>query len=273
MDAQEEQALAMDRRRQRLRERAGTRMIEHTLPIYAIHGDGHPIAHGTGVLLRIADVHFLLSCAHVLKEASERDARLLIPSQDRTPLVVLGGVDYRWTEDERVDLGFAVLPPDVAALVPASKKFLRLSDLDLDRTLRNGVYNVTGYPQQETTKKDSNIKSSPISYTTYLHCERFDDHIDGVTVALIFDLNATGDASGGLARMPYLEGISGCGIWRLADIDQAAPRSWSPEEHVKLVGIEHGFVRGAIMGSHIAELIALIRREVPALRDSIDLHR
>lgn len=273
MSELEEQAQATDRLAARLRDRAGSRMIEHTLPIHVVHGDGAPIAHGTGVLLRIADASFLMSCAHVLKKASEPDARLLIPSEDGTPLVVLGGVDYRWTEDERVDLGCALLPADVVPLVPSSKKFLRLSDLDLDRTLRKGVYNVTGYPVETTERKNNNINSSPISFTTYLHPDRLDDHVETVTIALIFEANATGDLTGKPSRMPHLGGISGCGIWRLADMDHPAPRSWSPEEHVKLVGIEHGFVPGAIKGSHVAELIHMIGIDFPDLRASIDLAR
>jgi hypothetical protein len=265
-------AKAIDRIAAQLRERVGTRMVEHTLPIHVVHGEGHPSAYGSGVLLRVADVSFLLSCAHVLKTAKEDDTRLLIPSGDGTPLAVLGGVDYRWTEDKRIDLGFAVLPNEVVALIPPGKSFLRVSDLDLDPTERVGVYNITGYPIETTDKKKSNIDSRPLSFTTYLHPSRLDDHLDGITIALRFEANATGDLDGELARMPHLKGMSGCGIWRLADMDRSDAESWSPD-HVKLVGIEHGFVRGAIKGSYVAPLIDMIRAEFPALRDSIDLHR
>lgn len=267
------QAKALDQMMAQLRVRARDRMIEHTMPIHVVHGEGYPSAYGSGVLFRIADVSLLLSCAHVLKKAKEPGAQLLIPSADRTPLVVLGGLDYRWTEDERIDLGFAFLPEDVVAHIPPGKKFLRLSDLVLDRTERKGIYSVVGYPLETTEKKSSNINSSPISFTSCLLDRHLDDHIDGVTIALIYELNAIGDSSGNLARMPHPKGISGCGIWRLADMDAPTPRNWSPENHVKLVGIEHGFVRGAIKGSHIAELIGMIRSEFPSLRDCIDLHR
>jgi len=269
----EQAAAALDNLVAQLRERSRDRMLEHTMPIHVVHGEGYPIVNGCGVLLQIADVPFLLSCAHVLKVASEKDARLLTPSTDRTPLVVLTGVDFGWTEDERIDLGFAMLPADIAALIPPEKRFLRLSDLELDRQVRPGVYSVSGYPQ-ETTDRDlvrANINSSAVSFTSFLSDRRVDDHIDGVTIALTFEENVIGDAAGERARPPSFKGISGCGIWRLAAMDAPAPQKWAPE-HVKLVGIEHGVLPTAIKGSLVAELIALIKGKFPALAPCIELH-
>jgi hypothetical protein len=269
----EQTATALDTLVAKLREGSRDRMLDHTIPIHVVHGEGNPIVNGSGVLLQIADVPFLLSCAHVLKVASEKNARLLIPSTDHAPLVVLTGVDFRWTEDERIDLAFAVLPANIAASMPPGKKFLRLSDLELDRKARAGVYSVAGYPQ-ETTDRDlvrANINSSPVSFTSFLFDGRVDDHVDGVTIALTFEMNAVGDVTGERARPPSFKGISGCGIWRLAAMDGPAPAKWTPE-HVKLVGIEHGVLPEAIKGSLVAELIGLIKREFPALAPCIELH-
>jgi len=203
----EQAALALDNLVAKLRERSRDRMLDHTIPIHVVHGDGNPIVNGCGVLLQIADVPLLLSCAHVLKVANEKNARLLIPSTDHTPLVVLTGVDFGWTEDERIDFD-----------------------------------------------------------------GRIDDHIDGVTVALTFEMNAVGDVTGERARPPSFKGMSGCGIWRLAAMDGPPPIEWTPEEHVKLVGIEHGVLPQAIKGSLVAELVGLIKQEFPALAPCIELH-
>lgn len=249
-------------------------MLEHTLPIYAVHGEGNPIAHGSGVLLRIADASFLLSCAHVLETAQEKDAVLYVVGVEDAPLVHLADAQYHWTEDKNVDLGFALLPSRVVDLLPKGKRFLHLSDLELDRTDRPGVYSLTGYPAVKTVRNTeiSDVNSTPFSFTTFLEIERLDNHIDGVTIALTYDARAAGDSEGNPARIPDPHGISGCGIWRLAAMDGPPPPNWSAQD-VKLIGIEHGWLPRAFKGSYVAELIDMLRGEYPALRDSIDLHR
>lgn len=251
-------------------------MLEHTIPIHIVHGDGAPVAHGTGVLARIGNSSFLLSCEHVLSKAQEKGAVLYVPGADGELLVHLADAGYDWTTDKNVDLGYALLNERIVSLLRPDKRFLGLADLELrgQEPQPLDLYAVTGYPVV-STKPDhaiSNINSTPLSFTTSAFEGVLEGHVDGVTIALSFDPRETGDVDGNHARMPDLHGVSGCGIWKLGSLAASTSPNWSPK-NVRLIGLEHGFLPGAIKGSHIAALLDMISETCPALRPEIDRHR
>lgn len=258
----------------RLRARARPRVLAHTIAIYVAYEDGAPKGHGSGVLLKIADTAFVLSCKHVLEEAAKKGAVLYTVGEEGSVLVPLVGVRYGWVDNNDIDLGFAQLPPDTAARLPSNKQFLRIDDLWLRPADPSALYLVVGYPVALTTPDHASkhIDSIPISFLSPLHTKETDRHVDGVTIALQFDANETGNADWERSRIPDLHGISGCGIWRLADLTKPPPRDWSPND-IKLIGIEHTWYKTSIVGSLVRELLAILSSEFPDLRPSIDLHR
>lgn len=272
MTDEEEKAAEFDLVKSIMSQRAVERILSYTIPIYAMRPSGHPRAWGSGVLLRIADTSLLLSCAHVLKAAKDGDA-LGTLGVDGCELVELAPVEHRWTEDERVDLGFAILPQEVVDSLPREKQFLRLSDLCFDRSMSFGAYTVVGYPVEtsEINGVERVVGANPIQFSSVPHQKRIDDHIEGVTISLTLDPRAVGDGDGNPARMPHLKGMSGCGIWQLAAMDKPPTKVWTPDD-VKLVGIEHTLTAGTITGSNVATLVRLIRNEFPTLTASISLY-
>ena len=91
----------------RLRSESKARLLEHTVPIYRCIEGGVPIAHGSGVLLRIAGVPFLLSCAHVLQDAAQPNTMLFVDGPVGGALIPLRGTEFHRTTEPGVDLGFA----------------------------------------------------------------------------------------------------------------------------------------------------------------------
>jgi hypothetical protein len=162
-----------------------------------------------------------------------------------------------------------LLSTPVVDLIEPTRCFLRLSDLELDPVERYGIYSILGYPQETAGIGNGRISPGAISYSTWSLRKPPEDHVPGVTLALDFDQNRIG-IDGSLARMPHLKGMSGCGIWRLATERELLTPSKKPSI-AKLIGIEHGFVRATILGTHVRAVIKLIRDAYPDLGRSIDL--
>jgi hypothetical protein len=82
------------------------------------------------------------------------------------------------------------------------------------------------------------------------------DRNPDTTIALFLE-----DENGDRARLPALQGISGCGVWRLHRKGDD-PRTWSVDQ-IKLVGIEYGFIKGAILGVRARHVIGGIATQFP----------
>lgn len=258
----------------RLRSESKARLLEHTVPIYRCIEGGVPIAHGSGVLLRIAGVPFLLSCAHVLQDAAQPNTMLFVDGPVGGALIPLRGTEFHRTTEPGVDLGFALLTTSIRDAL-SHKKFLGLEDVEPDPVVQEGWYSVLGFPVETTKRVPGAIGSVPFSFSTPLYSGRLDDHIDGFTIALKFDTREIVDETGIPQRTPHPGGISGCGIWRLYGFGRRAirPEDWSADD-IKLVGIQHGFIANkAMKGTLVTHAVGCIARAYPELAVPIGLVR
>ena len=271
MDGQQNDNKDVLERRERLHKRFQAEAVpwieRRTVVIFKQAEGGAPVPEGTGVLLQVADRHFLVTAAHALKVW--REMSLIIPLGDGT------GIDIRssraeLTRDQR-DADFALVPltdPMVERLLAASKDFVRLAEVDVSGDEPAfGIHAVFGYPL-ELSKVDEGWRiSDAIYYPTTI--TKLPDVDHGLSIVLDIHPEIV-DSDGDRSRLPDLHGISGCGIWRLHlkgdDIE-----SWS-EERIRLVGIEHTVLPNRwIRGARIRHVIAGVASQFPDLERCVAL--
>jgi hypothetical protein len=259
--------------------------LKSTVPIYtSIAGVVAPLA--TGVLLRIGGYHFLLTAAHVLDKVLAFDqhgiaATLLITpgakGKNLIPLrnlptigrTVKGKSGYR--EDDPFDVGFLELTEDVVDRLVPDRRFLCLTDLDLDDTQdARSRYVVVGFPElYSATDQNRTVTSDPLLYVSLIY--RHDrgeiaDYNAEVEIVLDYIPDRSRDMHGERSKLPaHPRGISGCGIWRFLVPGQSL-QSWSPNS-LKLVGIQHTWNKGveAFRGTRIGYTIGIISQRYDEL--------
>jgi hypothetical protein len=249
----------------------------YTLPIAARYSEW-PIAHGTGVLVQIADARFVVTARHVVEEARQ-GATLYIPKSTEAGIPLRG--EYILSGEDR-DVGVVRLEPGLADEVLRSGlfEFLRLNRTVplLAGRLPPAFYVLFGYPLELSRRQRDAIE--PVSYWhgTTPHkrtpAELGFDERHHLALRLHRDRSTLATAEG-FDRVPLLKGMSGCGIWLCMDqADLEAPDGWSPD-HLRLVGIFTGFVDSSevVKGTIFSRVLDLIRATCPDLRFAIALLR
>lgn len=264
----------------RIRDASSLWIQERTVSIL-IEGPNRELTqHGTGVLLAVADSVFLISAAHVLREAQHQ--HLWINAVAMGPnLIPLAGVEINTTDDlHAVDFGFVRLSDASLEELKRYKKFVRLNEIDLEPSPPRGLYSAFGYPTEINAQlsKATSIPTTGVFYGTRLHdwarslkLENFDHSLN---IALEFAPQRSTDARGFRARVPYPGGMSGCGLWRLHRFD-AKPQRWTQED-IRLAGIQHTLVshgsEAALVGVRFSHIFWTLRRAFPELRQVFDLY-
>jgi hypothetical protein len=255
-------------------------ILERTVGLYARTETGDPIMAGSGVLLRIADVAFVLSAGHVLK--AMRDMGILIsPMANGSQLIRPGELDVIASEGHsEIDAGFIRLFPKTVEALAIHRKFLTMADLAIGTTeSKPNYYCFLGYPQQLNTPDylRKRIDARPLCYLTPSVVESH-EATPGISVLLDVtkDTVILSDSESSKIeeqRMPHLKGISGCGIWRLdRKRERMDPSGDAAGSAIRLVGIEYAWApRKWVKGVLIHHVIGLIVDAYPDLRPCIQL--
>ena len=235
---------------------------------------------GSGVLLKIADAAFILSAGHVLKYAEEMELQIG-PMSHGSQLIRPEDGQVGVSKDlDDVVIGFVRLSQETANELSIHKSFVRMNNLDIRISDPcDGAYSFFGFPAKDNspdyTKKE--IAPLPIHYL----CMPLLNAPEARSNTSVF-LQVTksriiiSDSENSLIeedRMPELNGISGCGMWRLFGIEDRTDRldQWQPS-WIRLVGIEHGWARGKwVKGTFVKHVISLIANTYPELYGSIQL--
>lgn len=250
----------------------------HTVPIIQQTYDW-PTLHGTGVLLQIADVPFLISAAHVLEEVKTARA-MFVPGEIDQAQTLRGEYAFSPPGDDR-DIGVVRLDDDVVALLKANSwEFLRLDKTVLLKgdELPPAMYALYGYPIELHKREGAVVE--PRSYWLGRRPHQKTASALGLKpehhVALRLDHDADEHIlSANLKRPPGLLGMSGCGVWLVCDdTDRETPESWSADSYV-LAGIEHAFQerRDYIKVTTMTKVLQLIAGTFPELAAAIKLMR
>lgn len=251
-------------------------MLDRTVPIYAWAHGGLPVLEGSGILLKIADAGFLVTAAHVVDGVVKDGRALFMGMADGEGIVNLGGLDFQVSDDQRdVDVAFTRLPPGIVDVVGKHRAFLRLDQIDTARRPpAAGVYIIAGYPRGDS-RADGDaglIHSKAFCLSTTLHEGELANFTVGSSIALSFLSPWVIQDDGERIRAPALQGISGCGIWRMVSERHPTPGHWDTTS-IRLAGIEHGIVGKAIKGLLAFRLVDYIRQNHPDLAPAIELVR
>jgi len=238
--------------------------IEHRTVVVCEWNGGDPVPNFTAVLMKIADRCFAFTAAHCLKDWGKARFLILLPDGD---FVDLTTVQAEVPKDPSMDFALLPLTDEMAAKLSQFRKFVLLSEVEVaDGEPHEGIHAVLGYPIHLRERSAEGWLSKAIFYPTQLTAVR--DRNPDTTIALFLD-DEHEDEHGDRARLPELRGISGCGVWRLhAKGDD--PRAWSVDR-IKLVGVEYGFIKGAILGVRARHVIGGIATQFPELEPCIRL--
>jgi len=258
-----------------------------TVPFFA-HHNGTVISNGTGTLLEIADRHFVLTAAHVLDHATIHNIpHYLPPSANGGSLIHLNKVrayttpvprnrvetDPEMRNDDPNDVGVVELTPEIAALLLPARRFARLHELDKRKGHDQAMYMVIGYPRAFMKMLDaegSKIYTEPLRCVTELHRGELPDRDPDAHIFLTYPKEGI-DGEDNPYISPHAIGISGGGIWRLADSTKPA-ELWKAED-AKLVAIEHSWhaAKRYVRGTSVAMALALIYGYNESLRPILDM--
>lgn len=256
------------------------------VPFYA-EQNGEPKQCGTGVLLQIADKHFVLTAAHVLDLRHRHNLPLgisngvgghsLIPFQ-QIPITASAIPESGDRNDDCFDIGVGELPQSIVEELRLGKQFLHLRDIDpYDKQERTSWYFLLGFP---SAANPTNVQARVVSYHGFAYgCQlysgdrgelpRFNRDVE---IALDFGHLRKKDEDGNPIEAPPPRGLSGCGIWRLAE-PGVSIASWNSGEK-RLVGIQHTWNKDlqVLRGTRINYVFRLIRRKYPELLPAFRLN-
>jgi hypothetical protein len=247
---------------------------------------------GTGTLLRVADASFLVTAAHVIKEASKLDKGLCITASDGSFVQVHGNWmcssegQYETTEDP---FDIAVLQLDYNIVERLKDNlFLRLDDVNFDENLSNGIFCLFGYPSllsQPSINADTKLILKPFQYATSLY-EGKTDMLSGYQNRFHLLLGAnpkeTTDINGrhlvfvnreGI-RLQFPEnlgGISGCSVWMVGARD--IPMTDWGKTRPRVVAVQTGVYSNPqiIKTTRWVAVSTLLHEAFPELRPALSL--
>jgi hypothetical protein len=239
------------------------------------------------VLIRIADIPFAVTAAHVLDEALEGGWAVGIPPGEegvppvqfetvkvlRSPMPSSG--DRR---DDALDVAIWELKDTTATALASHRRFIQLAGIDPADQRHSGVYYmVFGYPGVRTgTASDTGTQFyRPLAYGTGIY-QGGRGPIDGFNaeahIALDYAPWNNVNPSGTLINLPDPGGISGGGIFRMTQPAKAL-EDWTPED-VKLVGIVHEWnSRLAVLeGTHMRVVLQILLNAYPDFGPAMEIN-
>ncbi len=235
------------------------------LPVYGIQ-DNKPVQDRSGVLIAIANQRFLVTAAHGLEPITNARIPLYVTSPRRggggIPLVgKLFG-----TEEKKIDIAVVKMNHETRArLDDDGARFLRVTDVDNAAAVTPGIYLVRGFPIA--------CNADPMTYETVLYQGEVptdSEYPFDPAFHLLLDHSRDLRWRGGqVSRSPRIEGMSGCGIWRLTTRAPSDLAGWSPDER-RLVAIQTTCRYGSFLkGTWVRHAFGLIYHRCPELRPAM----
>lgn len=220
------------------------KLMNIVVPVIGEADGGKPRLVGSGILIVIANEHFLITAAHVLDENAI--SNLYLPS--RNGFVMISGNSSRTSAPngnrkiDRYDLAYVHLSEEIIQAIHSNFWFLPVSLVDLDTVPTEGMhYMFIGYPHKAvqikfgTSKVVAQIESyiDKVSHESVIRKANADPNCH---IVIHFDAKKAKDSSGNLITPKDRLGMSGGGVFTCVpgrDGD-GVPNMW-----LCGVGIEH----------------------------------
>ena len=206
-------------------------------------------AHGSGVLIRIKDLHLLISAAHVFDDFEQ----LSIPIENGEFMFKPGGeiiTNYPELnrENDNLDIGLLILDTESIKELKTTYSFLQEEEVQINHNfIENQKYIIYGFPstwsKKSFSKKAFHIRpfynfTFPVNKSEY---KRFNRE-NYLNVIVEYDRkNALNVKSKTLSYGPDLFGMSGCGLWEINNLSKinlvAIMTDWPQENRNRIIGV------------------------------------
>ena len=260
----------------RVVEECAAEIAKATVPFYTVLG-GNVCQERSGVLFRVGERHFIVTCAHKMRERYKKDKLPAylgrMTDQISRPIPLKNCMTVR-IEGNCVDLAVIELTKDVVEQLLPTNRFIGITEMDLQTIARPAFYLVWGFPSEDTTIDDTGrgVKTMGLWYVTVLHRGERNPNTEydpSIHVVLNYGKEAVGQ-DGKPSSVPYPGGLSGCGIWRLTNDENW--ENWKPED-VKLAAIQHRYDerRDYVMGSWVRFAMREVWHRYEDLRPAMEI--
>ena len=248
------------------------RIMTSTIPLYTRLGE--EVNQASGVLFRLADRLFIVTCAHFLHRNQPlfivRAGEAMEPRSLDGAMVTVG----ERNNVAVVDLGLIELPPEMADWLLPVHRFIDLTEIDATPSNRQGTYLVAGDPVAMTDADTEHrvLTTKPLAYVTGPYRgtpQPGTEYNPDVHIALIYRTDCFGPEGQPLTCVTP-PGMSGCGIWRLTEGE--AVKHCNPED-ARLVAIQHRYsaTGNYVFGSWIGLAMRMVWDRYEGLRPAMTL--
>lgn len=233
----------------------------------------------TGVLYKIAGHHFILTASHDFRFICDNDIPLYIDCNDRkTDPIQISSPDtfIHFTEEEGRDVAAIKIPQEIVNKLPECKQFLTHNRIKLFDDYEKSLYILFGYPAAWSGIDDDNsFVSEPLVYVCGRYKGKRDPlahYIKDVHIVLQFNQKATNIFDQSIYDLPKIHGVSGCGIWKIAEWSLHGFQNWNPKQ-IRLVALQHRWFphEKYVQGTWINYALDLILENYPEVSNAMKL--
>ena len=242
----------------------------------------------TGVFLRIGSDHFILTASHFIQDYRDNGTYLFMSWDDEEHFFIpLANNQIATSDSETLDVGVIKLSQEHSV-----KLLKRHTPITIQNTARNcltsdGLFLIVGYPRAGTEFPEQNPLEEPkapilesLKYCAKRTAQEWTGkglaHSSLMHILLEMPRDSYKAATGLGDLLPVheqVQGISGCGIWLIAD------RRWKKSldqislDECKLIAIEHTYDEkaGIVAGTWIDLVLMMIGMKFPETKRALDL--
>ncbi len=263
----------------RIANEAGIAILKNTVPIYrdVEHETGLDLDR-TGLLFRIGSEHFVLTAAHGIRNFIENGTWLYADVSQRiaAPIPLVQSTFYSTEVDDMFpdrDIAAIHLDQNAVDQFYPQRRFLTLAECDQRIDPRPALYMVAGFPL-DSYQMVPVARGPAMFFLGTIETNPPTDNFDRcVHIALSVDgygLRAT-DAEFVPDEIPPFQGMSGCGIWRVAPSNMRDANSWDPSM-VRLVAVQNRTREGShTMATWLKYVVDRIIDELPGLKPATEI--
>lgn len=237
---------------------------DYVCPLYALENRRAHLV-GTGVPVRIGDLAFIVTAAHVAEEFDDR--QLISVGSDRLLEVTGKRIGFKYLRGDGVDTDLAVVVLGRREAADMMKRFSFSTPLDVTDVAPPGssyaLYSLVGYPFSRNKPKPKSFKrltARPTYVATSRRAELPGSGVDGkheqVHFALWADADAILDAEAQPITPPKAQGMSGGGVWRI-DVHEKTGQLGLPR--LVGIGIEHARRDSIFIATRVQYILPLLR--------------